>query len=544
MMGYFIGDGWIEETKKKDEKYIHKIRFSINNKEVFERINKVFLITHKKFDSGINKKCKKFECMNLIWYNILKQFGKYAHGKLIPEWVQDAPKEFIQEFINGYMKTDGNINNNGSLQFTTDSLNLAYGLQRLYLKLGHIFSVNKCICPKTCTIRDITVNQRDIYIVRGILKKKHNTSSFIEDNYVWYQLSNITKREVIEETVYNFEVDIDNSYIVINTIVHNCQAFSNAGNKNSFDDKRGLLFEHILRIAKEKKPSFMFLENVKHIKKINNGDVYKYILQKINEAGYYIDDKKTIFELSPHNFGIPQQRERVIFVCIRNDIYDIKKEIKIVIPNIKINLDNIIEKNKEITNKYKISEEIENILNIWDEMIQKFDIDENLSPTILCNEFYNKYSETEFKKLPLWKREYITKNKPIYEKYKSQWDTWYKKNKNLIQQKEIYAKLEWQAVYKKKNDTIWNYFIQLRQSGIRVKRNNYFPTLVAIVQTPIYAKEKRYITPRECARLQSFPDDFIIHNVDKIAYKQFGNSVNVIVIHHVIKNTLETYNII
>jgi intein/homing endonuclease len=41
-------------------------------------------------------------------------FGKYAHGKLIPEWVQDAPKEFIQEFINGYMKADGCINKDGS----------------------------------------------------------------------------------------------------------------------------------------------------------------------------------------------------------------------------------------------------------------------------------------------------------------------------------------------------------------------------------------------------------------------------------------------
>jgi hypothetical protein len=48
-------------------------------------------------------------------------FGKYAHGKLIPEWVQDAPKEFIQEFINGYMKAEMILikmvltNNNGVL---------------------------------------------------------------------------------------------------------------------------------------------------------------------------------------------------------------------------------------------------------------------------------------------------------------------------------------------------------------------------------------------------------------------------------------------
>ena len=75
---------------------------------MFEKINKVIPITDKKCNTG---KCKKFGCSNFIWFNILKKFGKYAHAKLIPEWVQDAPKEFIQEFINGYMKADGCIQN-------------------------------------------------------------------------------------------------------------------------------------------------------------------------------------------------------------------------------------------------------------------------------------------------------------------------------------------------------------------------------------------------------------------------------------------------
>ena len=83
----------------------------------------------------------------------------------------------------------------------------------------------------------------------------------------------------------------------------------------------------------------------------------------------------------------------------------------------------------------------------------------------------------------------------------------------------------------------------MRQSGIRVKKAQYFPTLVAIVQTPIYAKERRYITPRECARLQSFPDNFIIHPNDHTAYKQFGNAVNVKVVHYIINETLKTYNL-
>lgn len=320
-----------------------------------------------------------------------------------------------------------------------------------------------------------------------------------------------------------------------------CQSFSNGGKKKSLNDSRGTLFEDILRIANEKKPKFMFLENVKHIKKIDNGNTFDHIIKRINETGYYVNNKDTIFELSPHNLGIPQQRERVIFVCIRNDIYDSNKTIDFKLPNKKINLDKILEKNTNLTNKYKIPKDIENILNIWDEMIKVFDVNETLSPTILCNEFYKNYTDEEFNNLPLWKKDYIKKNKPLYEKYKKYWDKWYEDNKEIIQKREINGKLEWQVGKKKENDSIWNYFIQLRQSGIRVKKTNYFPTLVAIVQTPIYAKEKRYITPRECARLQSFPEDFIIHSNDNIAYKQFGNAVNVDVISYIIDLVFNKY---
>jgi len=322
-----------------------------------------------------------------------------------------------------------------------------------------------------------------------------------------------------------------------------CQAFSNAGKKNSFKDKRGTLFEHILRIAVEKKPSFMFLENVKHIKKIENGKVFEHIIKRINESGYYVNNE-TIFELSPHQLGVPQHRERVIFVCIRKDLYDVSKKIEIVPPNIDINIDNIIEKNVININKYKIPDEVENILNAWDEIIKEMNTGETLSPTILCNEFNNNYSDDEFNMLPDWKQDYITKNKPLYNKYKDKWDKWYEKHNDLIQKKEIYSKLEWQVGKKKENDSIWNYFIQLRQSGIRVKKSDYFPTLVAIVQTPIYAKERRYITPRECARLQSFSDNFIMDENDHNAYKQFGNAVNVKVVQYVMEKTLKIYGLI
>jgi DNA (cytosine-5)-methyltransferase 1 len=320
-----------------------------------------------------------------------------------------------------------------------------------------------------------------------------------------------------------------------------CQSFSNSGKKGGFTDKRGQLYENILAIALVKKPSYMFLENVKHIKKIENGDIFKQILFRINETGYHVET----FELSPHQLGVPQQRERILFVCIRTDIYDKTKELDMTPPeNVFIDVDGILEKDKDKTCKYKISVEHENILTVWDEMIQHMDVGQTLSPTILCNEFNHTYSDNEFTQLPAWKQDYITKNKPIYKKYKDLWDAWLIKHRTILSKREIYGKMEWQAGVKTENDSIFNHFIQLRQSGIRVKKSKYFPTLVAIVQTPIYAKERRYITPRECARLQSFPDSFKLPTNDKVAYKQFGNAVNVKVVHYVMSRTLQLYGFV
>ncbi|MDE6557043.1 MAG: DNA cytosine methyltransferase, partial [Duncaniella sp.] len=69
--------------------------------------------------------------------------------------------------------------------------------------------------------------------------------------------------------------------------------------------------------------------------------------------------------------------------------------------------------------------------------------------------------------------------------------------------------------------------IQILLSGLRVKPGTYFPALVAITQTSIVGKRRRFLTPRECARLQSFPDTFIYDDKKAQAYKQFGNSINV-----------------
>jgi DNA (cytosine-5)-methyltransferase 1 len=347
-----------------------------------------------------------------------------------------------------------------------------------------------------------------------------------KDNYGIEPVDNV--KNIDEKTLPNFDILCAG---------FPCQAFSNGGKKLCFKDDRGLLFDEIVRIAKEKKPKFMFLENVKHILKVSNCEVITYIKNKIAQIGYTLQ----LFQISPHNYGIPQQRERVYFVCVRNDIYngtDIKLPSFIEICDLK----NILDDKINIDEKYFIKGDTLNILEAWDEMINKFEVGEKISPTILINNAFVDYSPEEFNAFPDWKKDYITKNKPLIKKYKSQFDLWYEKYSNLLQKREIYGKLEWQSGIIKENDSIFNHFIQIRQSGIRVKKNHYFPTLVAISQIPIYGKEKRYITPRECARLQSFPETFNLSNDDKKSYKHLGNSVNVDNVFTIIQSTLNHYS--
>lgn len=317
-----------------------------------------------------------------------------------------------------------------------------------------------------------------------------------------------------------------------------CQPFSNAGKKSTFKHDKGLLFDEIMRLIKDHKPKLMFLENVKHILKVGKGEVFKYVMNRLDENGYNVQ----ILKMSPHEYGIPQQRERIFFVCVHKSID--KKVVELVEPkNTEIIMENFMEKKEEIDEKYFVKGDVIKALDAWEEMIQLFPEGEKISPTIMANEFHKTYTPEEFSNLAAWRQDYITKNKPLYNKYKETWDEWYERNKTILQRREIYAKLEWQVGTIKPDDSIYNYFIQLRQSGIRVKKSKYFPTLVAMSQIPIYGKEKRILTPRECARIQSFPDSFIIHNEDKQSYKQFGNSVNVDNVRNVIKSTLLTFPI-
>ena len=215
MLGFYLGDGWIDLKS-------NNFSFCINKKDneelhIYKKISNVLHLTYK----DETDKLIRYKCSNILWFTILKEFGHLAHNKKIPEWVQDSPKECIEWFIEGYVAADGCKTDKCSGAFTTVSADIAYGLQRLYAKLGKILSVGYQKIPPTKIIEGRTVNQRNTYHMKLSTKNKRKYVTNIDDNYIYYNILEINK---IKENVvvYNFEVEDDNSYTVQNVAVHNC----------------------------------------------------------------------------------------------------------------------------------------------------------------------------------------------------------------------------------------------------------------------------------------------------------------------------------
>lgn len=89
-----------------------------------------------------------------------------------------------------------------------------------------------------------------------------------------------------------------------------CQSFSVNGKRRGFADTRGTLFFEIMRLAKERHPRLIFLENVKGLLNHDGGDTFETIIRTMDELGYSVEWQV----LNSRTFGVPQNRERVFIV--------------------------------------------------------------------------------------------------------------------------------------------------------------------------------------------------------------------------------------
>lgn len=336
-----------------------------------------------------------------------------------------------------------------------------------------------------------------------------------------------------------------------------CQPFSKAGQRKGLKDKKnGDLFQYILLILDAKKPNYFILENVRSLLTHDNGDTYSFIETELEKLGYSVDKK--IY--SPHDIGIPQHRERLFIVGSRKGLSSF------CWPKAKKTDINI---NKFIKHKTKKGKKLEedklHVINLWQEFLNKVDGLELPHAPVWSMEFGATYpfeektpyatSEIELAKLkgsfgqslnklskdeqlkkipryarkeecffPDWKIKYIRNNREFYQKHKKVLQPIVKKISELPI--ESWQKFEWNIKIIKNNRKINEHFIQFRGSGVRVKKTDFFPSLVTVgAQIPIIGKEMRYLTREEGAVLQSMESIELPKDLN-VCFSALGNAVN------------------
>lgn len=299
-----------------------------------------------------------------------------------------------------------------------------------------------------------------------------------------------------------------------------CQPFSKAGHRLGFNDDRGNLFFSICRIAEAKRPSYMILENVRNLASHDGGNTWAVIRDSVRQLGYLTYEEPLI--LNALHFGVPQNRERVIILCKRHDLGPLPARPVVPSNKPKVSLEGVVDRSTKgvLSGKMKVVEEV------WDEFVKILVAASVPAPKFpIWTDWWDNRAEADDGAFYSKYKNWIDKNRDFYSANKSLLGPWLERSRSRPEWFGAVRKFEWQAGDFRAGDSMSTVLWTARGSGIRVKRTDYAPTLVALSQVPVYGPLGRRLTSRELLRLQSFPDSFEYE--EKHIYRQVGNAVNV-----------------
>lgn len=352
------------------------------------------------------------------------------------------------------------------------------------------------------------------------------------------------KLNIGEHIVHGDITQIDSSEIPDNPDIviggFPCQGFSVANTKRSMEDKRNFLYKEMLRVIGDKKPKFFVAENVKGILSIEKGKVFEMIKSDFENLGYKVDYKL----LNAAEYGVPQNRERVIIMGNR------------------VGLENIFpEKTHYINDPIEGLEPAKTVAEtigfLSDIRISQFPI--NFNDKIIYNHDAATNVSDKF-----WGRMYEVNQADICDylkewRNKSGWTTkkvdehfgyahtaghWFRKdNKSGSIPKpddwwELKKILKFDDKYDKEVTTLVEKEIKYEQS-LRITNWDRPSDTITATSPEIHINKMRRLSVRECAMIQTFPDDFVFTGSLNRMYTQVGNAVPVLLAEKIAKKIIE-----
>lgn len=529
LLGRYIADGHIRHDKRKNRlnSCYYGVVYSIGNMKIED-----FQMHLNKYHASVYKHTKScyravIASQKLVEFIENNNFGEGAINKNIPNLILNLPINLAKTFLDGYMAGDGYVKDN-KYSASTISRNLILGLQLLIAKVYNTSSnVYYCIKPSKYIIEDRIVNQHNIYQIKfnKEIKKQNNSFVDFENNIIWYPIKRIIKTNYIN-TVYNLEVENDNSYTANNFIVHNCQDFSLAGKQIGGDKGSGTrssLMWYTVNIIEKCKPKYVVWENVKNLlskKHRHNFDGYLEIMDKLGYNNYYQ-------VLNAKDYGIPQNRERVYTVSIRKDID--KYNFEFPKPEeLKIRLKDLLD--TEVDEKYYLNDkQLERIKNSTFQQERKRIQEKEYSDTLCARDWKDPKCVQVIRKYGIFDTE----------KSKHQAGSIYDKN-GLSPTIDTM-----QGGYRQPMiEVIGNYNPSGYDASRVVSSSELAPTVKenhGVVTATIENYRIRKLIPKECWRLMGFSDeDFYkaqsVPTSNTQLYKQAGNSIVVNVLEKIFKN--------